>query len=120
MKIFLFIASALYLATGTSAQATDFFKGCNATNFSVFCNNTGTSFEERDFNTNGAITLALFTGKTAPTFPDNYFQNLAIESLISINNGITTVGDNVFTGATITTLAFEEPSLLSTTAKSCS
>ena len=116
MKIFLFIASTLYLATGTSAQAT-IFTGCSATPL-VFCNNVATSFEARVTNTNGAITLATFTGKTAATFPDTYFQNLTIESMISTNNSITTIGDNVFTGATITTLSFAEPSLLTTTTNS--
>ena len=115
MKLILLIIGSLHLATSSSAQTT-FFTGCSTSPL-VFCNAAQSAFEARIAATTGSISLATFSNKNAPTYPDGYFANLAITSLISTNNSIATIGDAVFTAAvSVTQLSISEPALQNTTA----
>lgn len=115
MNLLLLVVSSLCLVASTSAQT--IFTGCLQST-SIICTTTANAFEARITpEVNGTFTLVTFTGKTATTFPNNYFKGLTITNLISQSNGLTTIGDNVFTGAaSIKGLSLQENGLSTITA----
>lgn len=114
MKFLLLVISTLCLASFSSAASP--FTGCTELGTLLTCSNTANAFEARIAGTTGTYQLLTFTGKTASTYPDNYFTGLTLATIVSQNNHVTTIGDNVFTGATsVTEFSLQESDLQSTT-----
>lgn len=115
MKLLLLVISTLCLAAFSSAASP--YTGCIELGTLLTCSSTANAFEARIIQTTGTYQLVTFTGKTAATYPDNYFTGLTITTIVSQNNHITSIGDNVFTGATsVAEFSIQESDLLTITA----